>query len=114
MTAQPPLDPRLSIAAGRLARLGDLNSEAAFVVADLVSIAVELGMLPRLPSGNMPVGTISIAYWATNRSVNELISCGAQLLDEIQQERLRQAAAHRPRAGDRGPAELGVAPEATG
>ncbi|GLY54814.1 hypothetical protein [Lentzea sp. NBRC 102530] len=103
----PPHDPRLSMLAGRLARLADLNAEAAYVVAGLVSIAAELDMLPRVPSGDVPAGPISIAYWATSQSVDQLISEGAQLLDAIHQERLRQAgAAQDPNATGYEPVEL--------
>lgn len=110
MTAQPPLDPRLTMLAGRLARLSDLSSEAAQVTAGLVSIAGELQMLPRLSSEDLPVLPISTAFWATSQSVNELISAGARLLEDIQQERQRRATANN--IGEHGPVELEPHPKA--
>lgn len=105
MTAPPPIDPRLTVLSGRLARLSDIKSEAALLTAGLVAIAAEHNMLPRLLSDDMPALPISSAFLATSQSVDELISTGMRLLDDIQQERLRQAA-HRPHTGDYEPVEL--------
>ncbi|WP_394614539.1 hypothetical protein JNUCC0626_32290 [Lentzea sp. JNUCC 0626] len=105
MTTRPPLDPRLAMLAGRLARLDALTIEAAQVTAGLVSIAAELHLIPRGLSEDSPLLPVSTAYWATDQSVHALISAGARLLDDIQQERLRQAS-RRSHASDRAPVEL--------
>lgn len=102
MTTHLPIDPRLTVLAGRLARLGDMKSEAALVTAGLVAIADEYDLLPHLLT-DIPALPISAAFLAASQSVDELISTGTRLLDEIEQARLRNAAARtaaRPHAGD--------------
>ncbi|MGI5507389.1 hypothetical protein [Lentzea sp. CA-135723] len=86
MTARPPIDPRLTILAGRLARLGDLKSEAALVTAGLVSIADQYDLLTGLLT-DMPTLPISSAFLATSQSVDELIATGTRLLADIEQAR---------------------------
>ncbi|MFI6100813.1 hypothetical protein ACIA8G_35135 [Lentzea sp. NPDC051213] len=100
MTAHPPVDPRLTVLSGRLARLGDMTSEAALLTAGLVAIADEHGLLlPRLRH-DMPALPISSAFLATSQSVDQLVSTAVRLLDDIQQARLRHAAEHPPRPAD--------------
>ncbi len=90
-TSPPPIDPRLTVLSGRLARLIAMKSEAALLMAGLLAIADEHDMLPRLLSDDMPALPISSAFLATSQSVDELISTGTQLLDDIQQERMRRS-----------------------
>ncbi|WP_112273567.1 hypothetical protein [Lentzea terrae] len=103
MTAPPPIDPRLTVLSGRLARLTDMKAEAALVTAGLVAIADEHDLLPRLLH-DIPALPISSAFLAASQSVDELVSTGTRLLDEIEQARLRHAAtrtpARPPGAGD--------------
>jgi hypothetical protein len=106
MTPTPlPLEPRLIILAGRLARLDALNTEAAHVTAGLIGIADELQMLPLTYTDEPPALPISTAYWAACQSVNALVAAGSRLLDEIEQERSRRAA-YQPRTEDYEPVRL--------